>query len=81
MPDERNGSLFSYVGVEARLRPGHPLRTVRALADETLAAIERDLASLYSDTGRPSIALRMLLRAMLLQAFYSVRSQRRSTSI
>ena len=74
--DERTGSLFSYVGVEARLRPNHPLRAIRALTDETLAAMERDLASLYSEIGRPSIAPQMLLRAMLLQAFYSVRSER-----
>ena len=74
--DERTGSLFSYVGVEARLRPDHPLRAIRALTDETLAAMERELAALYSEIGRPSIAPQMLLRAMLLQAFYSVRSER-----
>ena len=74
--DERTGSLFSYVGVEARLRRDHPLRAIRGLADETFGAMEPDLASLYSDTGRPSIAPQMLLRAMLLQAFYSVRSER-----
>ena len=74
--DERTGSLFSYVGIEGRLRPDHPLRAVRALTDETLAAMERDLAALYSEIGRPSIAPQMLLRAMLLQAFYSVRSER-----
>ena len=74
--DERSGTLFSYVGVEARLRPDHPLRVIRALTDETLAAMERELAALYSGIGRPSIAPQMLLRAMLLQAFYSVRSER-----
>ncbi len=74
--DERTGSLFSYVGIEGRLRPDHPLRAVRALTDETLAAMERELAALYSGIGRPSIAPQMLLRAMLLQAFYSVRSER-----
>ena len=74
--DERTGSLFSYVGIEERLRPDHPLRAIRALTDETLAAMERDLAALYSGIGRPSIAPQMLLRAMLLQAFYSVRSER-----
>ena len=74
--DERTGSLFSYVGVEARLRPDHPLRAIRALTDETLAAMERELAALYSGIGRPSTAPQMLLRAMLLQAFYSVRSER-----
>ena len=74
--DERTGSLFSYVGIEGRLRPDHPLRAIRALTDETLAAMERELAALYSGIGRPSIAPQMLLRAMLLQAFYSVRSER-----
>ena len=74
--EERTGSLFSYVDVEARLRSDHPLRTIRALTDETLAAMERELAALYSGIGRPSIAPQMLLRAMLLQAFYSVRSER-----
>ena len=74
--DERTGSLFSYVGVEARLRSDHPLRTIRALTDETLASMERELAGLYSGTGRPSTAPQMLLRAMLLQAIYSVRSER-----
>ena len=64
------------MGVEARLRPDHPLRAIRALTDETLAAMERELAALYSGIGRPSIAPQMLLRAMLLQAFYSVRSER-----
>ena len=74
--DERTGSLFSYVGIEGRLRPDHPLRAIRALTDETLAAMEREVAALYSGIGRPSIAPQMLLRAMLLQAFYSVRSER-----
>ena len=74
--DQRTGSLFSYVDVEARMRKDHPLRAVRMLVDATLAAMERDLAALYSGIGRPSIAPQMLLRAMLLQAFYSVRSER-----
>ncbi len=74
--DERTGSLFSYVGIEGRLRSDHPLRAIRVLTDETLAAMERELAALYSGIGRPSIAPQMLLRAMLLQAFYSVRSER-----
>ena len=74
--EERTESLFSYVGIEGRLRLDHPLRVIRALTDETLAAMERELAALYSGIGRPSIAPQMLLRAMLLQAFYSVRSER-----
>ncbi len=75
-PDERSGKLFSYVDLEQRVRPDHPLRAIRGLTDSALAALSRDLAALYSGMGRPSIAPEMLLRAMLLQAFYSVRSER-----
>ena len=74
--DEKTGSLFSYVDLEARVRKDHPLRTIRLIVNETLAVMERDLAALYSGTGRPSIAPEKLLRATLLQAFYSVRSER-----
>ena len=74
--DERTGSLFSYVDVETRMRKDHPLRAIRKLVDDALFAMDRDLAALYSGIGRPSIAPQMLLRAMLLQAFYSVRSER-----
>lgn len=74
--DERTGSLFSYVDVETRMRKDHPLRAIRALVDDALVAMDGDLAALYSGIGRPSIAPQMLLRAMLLQAFYSVRSER-----
>ena len=70
------GSLFSYVDVERRMRKDHPLRAIRKLVDDALFAMDRDLAALYSGIGRPSIAPQMLLRAMLLQAFYSVRSER-----
>jgi transposase len=64
------------VDLEARVRRDHPLRTIRLLVNETLAAMERDFATLYAGIGRPSIAPEKLLRAMLLQAFYSVRSER-----
>ncbi len=74
--DQRSGELFSYVDLEKRVRPDHPLRAIRALTDSALAALSRDFAVLYSGLGRPSIAPEMLLRAMLLQAFYSVRSER-----
>ena len=49
--DERTGSLFSYVDLEARVWKDHPLRTIRLIVNETLAAMERDLAGLYSGTG------------------------------
>ena len=74
--DGRTGSLFSYVDIEARVRTNHPLRTIRSVVDDALAAMERDFAALYSREGRPSIAPEKLLRAMLLQAFYSIRSER-----
>ncbi|MEI9414036.1 IS5 family transposase [Mesorhizobium sp. Cs1321R2N1] len=74
--DNRTGELFSYVDLEARVRRDHPLRTIRAIVTEALSALERDFAALYSPIGRPSIPPERLLRAMLLQAFYSIRSER-----
>jgi transposase len=74
--DKRSGELFSYVDLEQRIRHDHALRAVRALTDTALAMLSGDFAALYSGVGRPSIAPEMLLRAMLLQAFYSVRSER-----
>jgi transposase len=74
--DKRSGELFSYVDLEQRIRRDHPLRAIRALTDTPLAGLSGDFAALYSGMGRPSIAPEMLLRAMLLQAFYSVRSER-----
>jgi transposase len=74
--DGRSGELFSYVDLEKRVRSEHPLRAIRAIVNATLAALEADLAALYAPVGRPSIAPEKLLRAMLLQAFYSIRSER-----
>jgi transposase len=74
--DERSGDLFSYVDLEARVRSDHPLRVIRAIVNEALAALEREFAALYAPIGRPSIPPEKLLRAMLLQAFYSIRSER-----
>jgi len=74
--DEQPGHLFSYVDLEARVRRDHPLRAIRAIVNDALTALAPDFASLYSRIGRPSIAPERLLRAMLLQAFYSVRSER-----
>jgi transposase len=64
------------VDLEARVRKDHPLRTIRHLVNETFVAMAGDFAGLYACIGRPSIAPEKLLRAMLLQAFYSVRSER-----
>jgi transposase len=74
--DERSGSLFSYVDLEARVRGDHPLRTIRELANAALGDLSRAFTALYTDFGRPSIAPEKLLRAMLLQAFYGIRSER-----
>lgn len=74
--DHRSGSLFSYVDLEARVRSDHPLRTVRALVDEAFSSLDADFSELYSEIGRPSIPPEQLLRSMLLQALYSLRSER-----
>ena len=74
--DERSGELFSYVDLEARVRRDHPLRVIRVIVNETLSALGSEFAALYSGMGRPSIPPEKLLRAMLLQAFHSIRSER-----
>jgi transposase len=74
--DDRSGALFSYVDLEARVRHDHPLRTIRQIANAALGVLSRDFDKLYTDFGRPGIAPEKLLRSMLLQAFYGVRSER-----
>lgn len=74
--DARSGALFSYVDLEARVSKSHPLRAIRQLVNEALATLEKEFSALYSPMGRPSIPPEKLLRAMLLQAFYSIRSER-----
>ena len=74
--DRRTGSLFSYVDLEARVGKDHPLRAIRLLVNEALAALASEFAALYAPIGRPSIPAEKLLRAMLLQAFYSIRPER-----
>jgi transposase len=74
--DGDGDGLFSYVRLEERVPADHPLRAIRALADKALAALHERFEALYSNTGRPSIAPEILLRASLLQAFFSVRSER-----
>src|SRR5665213_3100354 len=74
--DRRMGALFSYVDLEARVRRDHPLRSIRRLTDVALEALTADFTRLYSGMGRPSIPPEMLLRAMLLQTLYSIRSER-----
>ena len=74
--DVRTGELFSYIDLEDRVRRNHTLRAIRLIVNDALAALEGDFAGLYSPIGRPSIAPEKLLRAMLRQAFYSIRSER-----
>jgi transposase len=74
--DEQTGSLFSYVSCEARVPADHPLRLIRAVVDEALDVLSPEFDRLYARVGRPGIAPEKLLRALLLQAFYSIRSER-----
>ncbi len=74
--DRRLDGLFSYVGLEQRIPADHPLRAIRALTDEGLKKLSGDFDRLYARDGRPSIPPERLLRALLLQAFYTVRSER-----
>src|SRR6478672_2833477 len=75
-PDRRTEGLFSYVSCETRVPAGHPLRSILPIADAALASLSGEFQQLYALNGRPSIAPEKLLRALLLQAFYSVRSER-----
>ena len=75
-PDRRTEGLFSYVSCESRVPAGHPLRAILPVADAALAALSGEFQQLYALNGRPSIAPEKLLRVLLLQAFYSVRSER-----
>jgi transposase len=74
--DERTGSLFSFVDLEERVPRRHPLRKIRQIVNDALVALDADFSRLYASEGRPSIAPEKLLRASLLQAFFSVRSER-----
>ena len=74
--DERSEGIFSYVRVEQRVPADHPLRAIRDLVDAALKDLSREFGRLYSRDGRPSIPPERLLRALLLQAFYTVRSER-----
>jgi transposase len=74
--DPRHESMFSYVTPEARVRPDHPLRPIRRMTDAALERLSSRFDRLYSMTGRPSIPPEQLLRALLLQMLYSIRSER-----
>jgi transposase len=74
--DREPEGLFSYVRLEERIAADHPLRAIRELADAALADLSRGFDKLYARDGRPSIPPERLLRALLLQAFYTIRSER-----
>lgn len=74
--DEQQLGVFSYVSPEQRIPQDHPLRPLRAMADEALRDLQPRFGRLYAMTGRPSIAPEKLLRALMLQVLYSVRSER-----
>lgn len=74
--DRKQNAMFSYVSQEERIPQDHPLRNIRKVSDEVLKSLSRRFADLYSDTGRPSIPPEQLLRALLLQVLYTVRSER-----
>lgn len=74
--DDRSDRLFSYVDLEARVPSGHPLRAMRDLVNPALVALDGRFAALYKLRGRPSIPPERLLRAILLQLLYSIRSER-----
>jgi Transposase domain (DUF772) len=68
--------MFSYISPEERVPQDHPLRTIRVVVDAVLKALSAQFDCLYSETGRPSIAPEKLLRALLLQVLYTMRSER-----
>lgn len=74
--DTQQGHMWSYIQPEQRVPQDHPLRPIRGMVDQALKELSPRFALLYSHTGRPSIPPEQLLRALLVQAFYSVRSER-----
>ncbi len=74
--DRKSGSLFSYVDLDERVPGDHPLRLIRGIVNDVLEGLSADFEAVYSHTGRPGIAPEKLLRALLLQAFYTIRSER-----
>jgi transposase len=74
--DRESGKLFSYASLESLVSQDHPLRAIRALVNAALARLSPMFETMYADEGRPSIAPERLLRALLLQALFTVRSER-----
>src|SRR6201987_4677675 len=74
--DQQQGHVFSYISPEQRVRKDHPLRPIRTMVDQVLKELSPEFNKMYSKVGRPSIPPEQLLRALLLQMLYSVRSER-----
>src|SRR5690349_355931 len=74
--DQRQYEVFSYVSLEDRVPADHPLRPIRQVVDEIFRGMNREFDGLYAKAGRPSIPPERLLRALLLQIFYTIRSER-----
>ncbi|MGH9916998.1 MAG: transposase, partial [Pyrinomonadaceae bacterium] len=74
--DLQQAAMFSYISPEQRVPMDHPLRPIRQMIDETFSGMSGRLNKLYSKIGRPSIAPEKLLRALLLQILYTIRSER-----
>jgi len=74
--DATTGAMFSYVDIEARVPAKHPIRTIRRIVNAVLERFDADFTAIYAPHGRPSIATEKLLRASLLQAFFTIRSER-----
>src|SRR5207248_10864552 len=74
--NHQQSGMYSYLSAEARVRHDHPLRAIRRAVDEVLGQLSPLFARMYSVTGRPSIPPEKLLRALLIQMLYSIRSER-----
>lgn len=74
--DRQQAGMYSYLSPEERVRANHPLRAIRAMADEALKNMSARFDTMYAKTGRPSIPPEKLLRAQLIQMLYSIRSER-----
>jgi transposase len=74
--DDQQSQMFSYLSPEQRVRKDHPLRVIRSMVDEVLRALSPQFSRMYAREGRPSIAPEKLLRALVVQMLYSIRSER-----